>query len=213
MPLPCGGHAPILQSQPYQHRTREGDQPQLQPQPCGRLATAEPGERAGQRDAQAHAGVDPGAEPRSLPPGQFGQAPTARTDQHPGAEDAGGGAQPSADEAAAPRCPGRGQRRQRHTEQGQPHAAERILGEPGRGQGPDEVAAVVGRRPFSSGGGAQGAVTQHQWHQGREREPSDAHGNGEGDDAAPAISHACGQGGRMRSVSCSSAAGSNSNTI
>ena len=162
-----------------------GDQPQLQPQPAGRLATAKPGERAGQRDAQADAGVDPGAQLRGLPPGQFGQAPAARADQRPGTEDAGGGAQHGTDEGrrltAGPR---RGQRRQRNAEQGQPQAAPRVAGEPGGGQGTDEVAAVVGRRPFSAGGGAQGAVAHHQRHQRREGEPADAHGDGEGDDAA-----------------------------
>ena len=113
----CGGRASTLQTQPYEHRARGGDQPQLQPQPAGRLAPAKPGERAGQRDAQADPGVDPGAQLRGLPPGQFGQAPAARADQRPGTEDAGGGAQHGTDEGRRlPVGPRRGQRRQRNAE-------------------------------------------------------------------------------------------------
>ena len=204
----CWGRASTLQAQPHEHRARDGDQPQLQPQPAGRLSPAEPGERAGQRDAQADPGVDPGAQLRGVPPGQFGQAPAARADQRPGTEDAGGGAQHGTDQGRRFTIgPCGGHRRQRNAEQAQPQAAARVAGEPGGGQGTDEVAAVVGRRPFRAGGGAQGAVAHHQRHQRREGEPTDAHGDGEGDDAA-ADDEPCraARAGRTGSVRCSSVA-------
>ena len=181
----AGAAASTSQAQPHEHRARGGDQPQLQPQPTGGLAPAEPGERAGQRDAQADAGVDPGTQLRGMPPGQFGQAPAARADQRPGTEDAGGGAQHGTEEGQRlPVDPGRGQRRQRNADEGQLHAAPRVTGKPGGGQGTGKVTAIVRRRPFSAGGGAQGAVAHHQRHQRRKGEPADAHGGGEGDDAA-----------------------------
>ena len=174
-----------LPNQPYEHRARRGDQPQLQPQPAGGLAPAQPGERAGQRDAQADAGVDPGTQLRGMTPGQFGQAPAARADQRPGAEDAGGGAQHGAEEGQRlPVDPGRGQRRQRDADEAT--AARRAAGhwKTRRRSGRRRGSRIVRCRPFGAGGGAQGAVAHHQRHQRRESEPADAHGGGKGDDAA-----------------------------
>jgi len=83
--------------------------------------------RLAQRNAKAHADVDPGAELRCLSPGQLRQAPTARANQRPGTEHTRGAAQqrahPRGRTVAGP-CDGQGC--QRDTDQCQLQTASWI---------------------------------------------------------------------------------------
>jgi len=174
-----------MQLQPDEHRPCCGEQPQFQPQPPGRLLSTEPGEHACECDAETDPGVHQRTQGRCVPTRQFRQAPAADAHQRPGAEDARAGTQHGTDKRRGPSSDaGDGQRGERHPEEGQLQSAQRIGGEPGRGERAQQVAGVIRRRPFRARGGAQRAVAQHQRQQRREREAADAHGHRERDGAA-----------------------------